>query len=106
MWNHIRENNLQDPNNRRTIICDESLHALFSVDSIDMFQMNKVLAKHIWPLNDEAGIYFKLFLYFITLWLNCPKAFGVIVSALQLWLIITMHFGFSDGFVHFYAYAH
>ena len=61
LWNHIRENNLQDPKNKRNIICDESLHALFCVDSIDMFQMNKALSKHIWPLNDEAGISFKLF---------------------------------------------
>ncbi|KAF3435351.1 hypothetical protein FNV43_RR22440 [Rhamnella rubrinervis] len=55
LWNHIRENNLQDPKNKRNIICDESLHALFCVDSIDMFQMNKALSKHIWPLNDEAA---------------------------------------------------
>lgn len=61
LWNHIRENNLQDPKNKRNIICDESLYALFCVDSIDMFQMNKALSKHIWPLNDEAGISFKLF---------------------------------------------
>lgn len=25
--------------------------------SIDMFQMNKVLSKHIWPLNEENGIF-------------------------------------------------
>ncbi|XP_056160830.1 uncharacterized protein LOC115672594 isoform X3 [Syzygium oleosum] len=58
IWCHIRQKNLQDPSNRRKILCDESLHKLFNVNSIDMFQMNKALAKHIWPLeaDDENAI--------------------------------------------------
>ncbi|KAA8547227.1 hypothetical protein F0562_003909 [Nyssa sinensis] len=56
LWSYIREKNLQDPSNRRNIICDDTLHALFGVDSINMFQMNKALAKHIWPLDlDDAA---------------------------------------------------
>ncbi|CAI9110113.1 OLC1v1010083C1 [Oldenlandia corymbosa var. corymbosa] len=50
LWSYIRENNLQDPSNRKNIICDVTLRELFDVDSIDMFQMTKALAKHIWPL--------------------------------------------------------
>ncbi|KAG2719871.1 hypothetical protein I3843_02G006200 [Carya illinoinensis] len=53
LWAYIRENNLQDPNNRRNINCDEPLRALFSVKSINMFQMNKALSKHIWPLDSD-----------------------------------------------------
>lgn len=53
LWNYIREKNLQDPNNRRNIICDDTLRALFAVDCINMFQMNKSLAKHIWPLDSD-----------------------------------------------------
>ncbi|KAL6514275.1 hypothetical protein OROHE_019262 [Orobanche hederae] len=53
IWAYIREQNLQNPMNRRKILCDESLHGIFRVKSIDMFQMNKALSKHIWPL-DEA----------------------------------------------------
>ncbi|RVW57584.1 Upstream activation factor subunit spp27 [Vitis vinifera] len=57
LWVHIREKDLQDPNNRRNIICDETLRALFGVDSINMFQMNKALSKHIWPLDsDDEGL--------------------------------------------------
>ncbi|KFK36004.1 hypothetical protein AALP_AA4G065400 [Arabis alpina] len=52
MWVYIREHNLQDPKNKRNIVCDELLHSLFRVKKIDMFQMNKALSKHIWPLND------------------------------------------------------
>ncbi|XP_057975616.1 upstream activation factor subunit spp27-like isoform X4 [Malania oleifera] len=53
LWAYIREKNLQDPSNRRNIICDEALHAVFGVGSINMFQMNKALSKHIWPLEAE-----------------------------------------------------
>ncbi|XP_022155471.1 upstream activation factor subunit spp27-like isoform X4 [Momordica charantia] len=56
LWIHIRENNLQDPSNRRNIICDEPLKALFGVNSINMFQMNKALSKHIWPLESNDVI--------------------------------------------------
>ncbi|PKA57386.1 Zinc finger CCCH domain-containing protein 19 [Apostasia shenzhenica] len=49
LWAHIRENNLQDPSNKRKIICNGSLQNLFKVESIDMFQMNKALSKHILP---------------------------------------------------------
>ncbi|KAK9285737.1 hypothetical protein L1049_024936 [Liquidambar formosana] len=53
LWIYIREHDLQDPSNRRNIICDETLRALFGVNSINMFQMNKSLAKHIWPLDSD-----------------------------------------------------
>lgn len=56
LWRYIKENKLQDPNDGRRIICDESLRSLFPFESINMFQMNKLLTKHIWPLEDTAGI--------------------------------------------------
>ncbi|XP_028779389.1 upstream activation factor subunit spp27 isoform X1 [Neltuma alba] len=59
LWAYIREKNLQDANNRRNIICDEPLRALFGVDSINMFQMNKALSKHIWPLDSDDVIQVK-----------------------------------------------
>ncbi|XP_008792696.1 upstream activation factor subunit spp27-like isoform X1 [Phoenix dactylifera] len=55
LWAYIRQNNLQDPNNKKKIICDERLQSIFNVSTIDMFQMNKALSKHIWPLNSEGG---------------------------------------------------
>lgn len=39
--------NLQDPLSRRSINRDDALCDLFYVDSINMFQMKKILAKHI-----------------------------------------------------------
>ena len=62
LWAYIRENNLQDPKNRKKIKCNEALRAVFHVNSIDMFQMNKALSKHIWPLTGENGTFLnKLF---------------------------------------------
>ncbi|MBA0712034.1 hypothetical protein Golax_011159 [Gossypium laxum] len=53
LWTYIREKNLQDPKDKRNVLCDDSLYSLFRVKSINMFQMNKALSKHIWPLNEE-----------------------------------------------------
>ncbi|CAL9064331.1 unnamed protein product, partial [Musa banksii] len=52
LWAYIRQNNLQDPNNKRKIICNDELRRVFETDSTDMFKMNKLLAKHIIPLDD------------------------------------------------------
>ncbi|XP_057529427.1 upstream activation factor subunit UAF30-like [Amaranthus tricolor] len=51
LWAYIRKNNLQDPINKRKIICNDELRLVFEVDCTDMFQMNKLLAKHIIPLD-------------------------------------------------------
>lgn len=50
LWAYIRKNNLQDPSNKRKIICNDELRLVFETDCTDMFKMNKLLAKHIIPL--------------------------------------------------------
>lgn len=52
LWVYIRENDLQDPQNRRKILCDEKLRLVFRKDSVDMFEMNKVLSNHILRLEN------------------------------------------------------
>ncbi|XP_020265920.1 uncharacterized protein LOC109841382 [Asparagus officinalis] len=47
LWAYIRRNNLQDPNNKRKIICNDELRLVFETDCTDMFKMNKLLTKHI-----------------------------------------------------------
>lgn len=65
IWAYIRERNLQDPNNRRNIICDDRMRALFNVNSINMFQMNKALSKHIWPLDSDDGMLLQPYLFLL-----------------------------------------
>ncbi|KAF9012491.1 SWIB/MDM2 domain-containing protein [Cyathus striatus] len=47
LWVYIKENELQNPSNKREIVCDSRLKAVFGVDKIDMFKMNKVLGDHL-----------------------------------------------------------
>jgi SWIB-domain-containing proteins implicated in chromatin remodeling len=47
LWDYIKGNQLQNPRNRREIMCDINLRAVFNVDKIDMFRMNKVLGQYV-----------------------------------------------------------
>lgn len=53
LWAYIRQNNLQDPDDKRKIICNDELRVVFETDATDMFKMNKLLAKHITPLDPK-----------------------------------------------------
>ena len=47
MWDHIRKNNLQNPQNKREILADDKLKKIFGVDRCSMFDMNKHLSRHL-----------------------------------------------------------
>ncbi|KAF4325535.1 hypothetical protein BBO99_00000296 [Phytophthora kernoviae] len=47
LWAYIREHNLQDPNNKKTIIFDDTLKNVFQRDSVTMFSMNKFVKRHV-----------------------------------------------------------
>ncbi|KIK69054.1 hypothetical protein GYMLUDRAFT_35098 [Collybiopsis luxurians FD-317 M1] len=47
LWVYIKGNERQNPSNKREILCDDNLRAVFNVDKIDMFKMNKVLGQHL-----------------------------------------------------------
>lgn len=47
MWDHIRSNNLQNPENKREIIADDKLRAVFGKDRVSMFEMNKHISRHV-----------------------------------------------------------
>ena len=46
-WDYIRKNNLQNPENRREILADDKLEAVFGKKTVTMFEMNKYLAQHL-----------------------------------------------------------
>ena len=48
MWAYIKGHNLQNPANKREILADAKLKPVFGgKDKVDMFEMNKHLAKHL-----------------------------------------------------------
>ena len=47
LWDHIKSNNMQNPENKKEIICDDQFRAVFKVDRIDMFKMNKELGQYV-----------------------------------------------------------
>lgn len=47
MWDYIKKQNLQNPENKREILADEKLKPIFGKDRVTMFEMNKHLARHL-----------------------------------------------------------
>jgi chromatin remodeling complex protein RSC6 len=47
LWAYIKKNNLQNPENKREIIGDDKLKAVFGTDKVTMFEMNKHVARHL-----------------------------------------------------------
>ena len=53
VWDYIKKHELQNPENRREILADDKLEAVFGKKKVTMFEMNKYLAQHLTP--PEAG---------------------------------------------------
>ncbi len=47
VWDHIRKHELQDPADKRTIIADDKLKAVFGKDRCTMFEMQKLISPHL-----------------------------------------------------------
>jgi chromatin remodeling complex protein RSC6 len=48
VWDYIKSNNLQNPENKREILADDKLQAIFGGKSkVSMFEMNKHFAQHL-----------------------------------------------------------
>jgi|SRR6478609_2274519 chromatin remodeling complex protein RSC6 len=47
IWDYIKKNNLQDKKNRRMINADGKLKPLFAKDQISMFDLAKIVSKHV-----------------------------------------------------------
>jgi len=47
IWDYIKKNNLQDKKNRRMINADGKLRPLFAKDQISMFDLAKIISKHV-----------------------------------------------------------
>lgn len=48
LWKYIKKHNLQDPKNRRNILADDKLKAIFGGKGVvNMFEMTKHVSKHL-----------------------------------------------------------
>ena len=47
LWEYIKKNDLQNPTNKRNIIADAKLLPLFGKKEVNMFEMTKLVSKHM-----------------------------------------------------------
>lgn len=47
LWAYIKEHNLQNPANKRNILCDAKLKAVMGKDEVTMFEMTGLVGKHL-----------------------------------------------------------
>ncbi|KIW42384.1 uncharacterized protein PV06_05943 [Exophiala oligosperma] len=48
LWAYIKANNLQDPNDKRFIICDAKMREVFRQDKVHMFTMTKLVSQQMY----------------------------------------------------------
>ena len=47
LWDYIKKHNLQNPANKRNILCDAKLKAVMGKDEVTMFEMTGLVGKHL-----------------------------------------------------------
>jgi chromatin remodeling complex protein RSC6 len=47
VWDYIKKHKLQDPQNKREIVADDKLKAVFGKGRVTMFEMNKHFVQHL-----------------------------------------------------------
>lgn len=47
LWAYIKKNGLQDEKNKRNIHADANLKKVFGKDEVNMFEMTKLVSKHL-----------------------------------------------------------
>ena len=47
LWQYIKKNGLQDKKNRRNVNADAKLRPIFRKDQVTMFEMTKLVSRHL-----------------------------------------------------------
>jgi len=47
LWAYIKKNDLQNPANKRNIFADDKLKPVFGKAEVNMFEMTKLVSKHL-----------------------------------------------------------
>lgn len=53
IWEYVKEHSLQDPGDKRMLLCDAPMKAVFKQDKVHMFTMNKILGTHLYAADEE-----------------------------------------------------
>ena len=56
IWEYIKARDLQDPNDKRQIICDDAMRSVFKSDKVHMFTMNKIINTHLYDIEEVAPV--------------------------------------------------
>lgn len=55
IWEYVKARDLQDPKNKKIIICDEKLELVFKKKRVDCFGMNRLLTNHLRAPGEISG---------------------------------------------------
>lgn len=47
LWDYIKARNLQNPTNKRNILCDDALKAVLGKEEVTMFEMTGLVSRHL-----------------------------------------------------------
>ena len=47
LWDYIKANKLQDPQDKRTIVADDKLRPILGADSVGMFKLAGIVGAHL-----------------------------------------------------------
>jgi upstream activation factor subunit UAF30 len=55
IWEYIKAHDLQDPSDKRQILCDDAMRSVFKSDKVHMFTMNKILNQNLYAVDEVIG---------------------------------------------------
>ncbi|EMD90943.1 hypothetical protein COCC4DRAFT_194629 [Bipolaris maydis ATCC 48331] len=55
IWEYVKARDLQDPNDKRQIRCDDAMRAVFKQDRVHMFTMNKILNQNLYAVDEVVN---------------------------------------------------
>ncbi|EMD61970.1 hypothetical protein COCSADRAFT_226390 [Bipolaris sorokiniana ND90Pr] len=55
IWEYVKARDLQDPNDKRQIRCDDAMRAVFKQDRVHMFTMNKILNQNLYAVDEVVS---------------------------------------------------
>jgi upstream activation factor subunit UAF30 len=55
IWEYVKGKDLQDPADKRQIVCDDAMRAVFKTDRVHMFTMNKILNQNLYATEDVVA---------------------------------------------------